>query len=386
MKMVIWISLGKFNCLEGTFYMYVLLNKDVIIAKFEVLGKGSLEYISIVSKDTTKIPFWLTDLPTFIINRRAPKHREHIENLLQQYHCDTISGYLDVSHALSLNDTYWVKKESQIDLTWEKVSLYKNKFNDVIARIAFDGGMYGAHFSSTSPEFGTDGTFAKCWIREKGIVKLVKRGTTGYSNAGLEPYSEYYSCQLMEAFEVDHVEYTLTSKSNKIATKCELFTSEQYGLIPYSAISKNGNIGQIVNFYREKGLSNYIAEMLIIDAVMLNEDRHLNNFGFLVENDTGKIIDTAPLFDHNLSLLCYAVESDFDDIYGYIKNNDKGHRLGGDFVDVARELVTSEIRKKLINLHGFEFKKHCRYNLPNWRLEQLNKIVNKQIELILSQK
>lgn len=41
------------------------------------------------------------------------------------------------------------------------------------------------------------------------------------------------------------------------------------------------------------------------------------------------------------------------------------------------------MRKKLINLKGFEFKKHSKHNLPDWRLDALNKAVNKQIELVL---
>lgn len=43
-----------------------------------------------------------------------------------------------------------------------------------------------------------------------------------------------------------------------------------------------------------------LADMIIADAVMLNQDRHLGNFGFIVENDTGKIVKTAPLYDHNI--------------------------------------------------------------------------------------
>ncbi len=363
--------------------MYYLLNKDTIVASFVIKGTGSLEYIELVKYDKNKIPFWITDLETFISNRKAPKHREHIEKLLKKCNCDSISGYLDVSHALSLNDTFWVKKDTQKDLVWDKVSLYKNKFNTTIAKIAFDGGMYGENFSSTSPEFTTGGTFAKCWVRENGIVKLVKRGSSGAANAGLEPYSEFYASQILEALELRHVSYGLSSKNKKIASKCDLFTSEEIGLVPFSALSKNGNIGQVVNFYREKGLYNFIASMFIADSVMLNEDRHLGNFGFLVENNSGKIIDTAPLYDHNLSLLCHAMKEDFTDIYKYLNEKDKGPRLGGDFITVAKELMTPEMRKRLINMHGFALKKHPRYNLPDWRIEEINRIINKQIELIL---
>lgn len=364
--------------------MYYLLNKDTVIAYFDIVGTGNLEYINIIKYDKTKIPFWINDLTTFISYRKAPKHREHIEQLLKKCNCDTLSGYLDVSHALSLNDTFWVKKSIQDNLTWAKVSLYRNKFNNTIAKIAFDGGMYGEHFSSTSPEFTTGGTFAKCWIRENGVIKLLKRGSSGAANAGLEPYSEFYASQILDALEIEHVSYELSSKDNKLVSKCKLFTTEDVGLIPYSALSKNGNIGQVVNYYREMGLYNFISEMFIADSIMFNEDRHLGNFGFLVDNNSGKIIGTAPLYDHNISLLCYAMRDDFNNINNYIKANNKGPRLGSDFITVAKELITPDIKKKLINMHGFTLKKHPRYNLPDWRIEQLNKLINKQIELILS--
>lgn len=363
--------------------MYYLLNKNNIVATFNVNGTGNLEYIELLQVDKNNIPFWINDLETFISNRKAPKHRQHIEKLLKQCNCDTISGYLDVSHALSLNDTFWVKRSNQIDLDWNKVSLYRNKFNNTIAKIAFDGGMYGENFSSTSPEFTTGGTFAKCWVRENGVIKLVKRGSTGAINAGLEPYSEFYCSQILEALQIKHVDYKLTNKNKKIATKCNLFTSEEYGLIPYSALSKNGNIGQIVNFYKEKGLYEYISSMFIADSIMFNEDRHLGNFGFIVNNNTNKIEDTAPLYDHNIALLCYAMTDDFKDINKYITSNNKGPKLGGEFITIAKELLTPSMRKKLINMHGFKLRKHPKYNLPDWRIDQLNCLINKQIELIL---
>lgn len=58
-----------------------------------------------------------------------------------------------------------------------------------IAKIAFEGGLYGKEFTTTSPEFGTSGSFAKCWVKEDDGIYLLKRGSEGARNAGLEPYS-----------------------------------------------------------------------------------------------------------------------------------------------------------------------------------------------------
>ena len=42
--------------------------------------------------------------------------------------------------------------------------------------------------------------------------------------------------------------------------------------------------------------------MLLFDAVIYNTDRHLGNFGLLVDSKTNKIIRPAPIFDNGNSL------------------------------------------------------------------------------------
>ena len=147
--------------------MYYLMNKNEKIAKFsidEMLGEPVIE------EQYVTLPSWYGDLSAFIVNRRAPKHRENIEKLLEMSGCDTLQGFLDISHALSLIDTFWVKPVDS-RLEWEDLSLYTHPFNDVIAKTAFEGGLHGRHLSTTSPEYGTDGSFAKCWIRKMELLK-----------------------------------------------------------------------------------------------------------------------------------------------------------------------------------------------------------------------
>lgn len=365
------------NIEEHEFY---LLNRDIKIAKFKVKIIGTLEKIEIIEVYCS-LPEWLNDLPSFIKSRRAPKKREHIEQLLKQSGCDTIYGYLSITHALSLIDTFWVKPIAS-DLIWDKVSLYTHKFNEVVAKTAFEGGLHGHNLSTTSPEYGTDGTFAKCWIREDGQIKLLKRGSTGARNAGLEPYSEFYISQIAEALNLKSVIYDLRNQNNRICSICDIFTSEQFGYLPFSAISSgNTSVLDVVEIMSKYGLEQQVRDMFVFDAIVFNEDRHKGNFGFIIDNETQEIVDMAPLFDHNIALLCYAEQEDFDDLDLYLEH--KGPRLGEDFVKDASVLLTPTMRKKLISLKGFEFKRHPKYNLPGWRLDALNKAVHRQIELIL---
>ncbi len=357
---------------------YVLMNKNVQVASFGI--HDALESISVVEQ-YEKLPDWIRDLDVFITNRRAPKHRENMERLLRESGCNTLRGFLDITHALSLVDTFWVRPVHS-ELTWEKVSLYTHPFNEVIARTAFEGGLHGRQLSTTSPEYGTDGSFAKCWIRENGQIRMLKRGSSGAANAGLEPYSEYYAAQIIKQFTDEFVSYDLRTVNSRICSVCDIFTSETYGYLPFTSIDPgNSTIKSVLNKAYEYGLQDKFRRMFVIDAVIVNEDRHKNNFGFLVENDTQAIVDMAPLFDHNISLLPYAMEDDFADLKTYLLT--KAPRIGNDWIPIAAACLDAGLRRKLIQLLDFKFQRHSKYNLPEWRLEALETLVHRNIERIL---
>lgn len=361
------------------FILYLLLNKNQKIAKFSV--DKVFDTITI-EEQYIKLPSWYGDLDTFIQNRRAPKHRENIEKLLQQSGCNTLSGFLNISHALSLIDTFWVKDEHS-NLDWEAVSLFTHPFNEVIAKTAFEGGLHGQQLSTTSPEYGTDGSFAKCWIRENEIIKMLKRGSSGASNAGLEPYSEFYASQLVSKFTSNFVNYDLRTQDNRLCSVCDIFTSEDYGFIPYAAVDRgNTSVMQVLRNMKDLGFVNEVKTMFVIDALIMNANRHKNNFGFIIDNKTLEIQAMAPLFDHNLALMPYAIDAD-ELTFGSEYYREHGLRLGDEWVKAAAMCLTSKTRKLLIDLHDFKFEKHRKLNLPDWRLESLTVMLHDTIEAIL---
>lgn len=58
-----------------------------------------------------------------------------------------------------------------------------------------------------------------------------------------------------------------------------------------------------LDFCVRNGWSNYLYEMLLVDFLLLNRDRHGANLEVL-RNKSEKSIRLAPLFDHGLSLFC----------------------------------------------------------------------------------
>lgn len=360
---------------------YELLNKNEVIARFHV---DMLSQVITIDGQYVKLPEWFGELETFIVNRRAPKSRENIKELLKLSGCDTVTGFLDISHALSLTDTFWVRPENSA-LCWEDVSLYTHPFNKAIAKTAFEGGLHGRQLSTTSPEYGTDGSFAKCWIREKDVIKLLKRGSSGASNAGLEPYCEFYAEQIIGRFTDDYVRYGLRTHNGRLCSVCDAFTSEDYGFVPYAEIGRgNSIIVSILDRMKSLGLEDAAKRMFVIDALILNEDRHKNNFGFIVDNRTQEIQKMAPLFDHNVSLLAYAVEKDGDLDYDGAYFKEKGPRIGDSWILDAYICMTPEIRRVLVGFTDSQFERHPKYNLPESRLEALEKIIRRQAAEILS--
>lgn len=361
--------------LDNEFY---LMNKDKKILKFlcdsTPLGI-SLEELEIYSD---RKPYGYSSIGDWIEKRQAPKHRQYIEELLRMCGCYDLDGYIRVTHALSLNDTFWVKPTQSI-LLWKDVSLYENHFDETIAKIAFEGGLYGREFTTTSPEFGTSGSFAKCWVKEDNSIFLLKRGSEGARNAGLEPYSEMYASQVAKIICPEVVDYKVVKYHDKLASKCKLFTSEKEGFVPIAKFfGRRVNVIDILKQFENYGCADEFRRMIVLDALIINTDRHMGNYGFIMNNETMEIKRMAPMFDHNLSLLPYAEEDDFKNIKQYLSS--RPTQIGEDFNDIAHALLTPEIKSDLNNMRGFTFDIKSDFQLPCHRVKNLEQLIQNQID------
>ena len=360
--------------------LYQLMNKDVVIAAYKEEKRLTDYRYEEVERFEQYLPYSFTDINDWIDGRQIAKHRSSIEKLMRDLGLTTRHDFIGMVRCLSLTDTFWMKREDE-DLKWENVSLYRNPFDDVIARIAFDGtGMCGRQNSPTSPEFATSGSFAKCWIREGDQISLLKRGSTGFANAGFEPYSEVLASDLLDAAKVDHVPYNLMRFHKKLACKCPIFTSEDEGFVSaYRFFNRNFDVDDMLELSAAHGSEERFREMIVMDAVMANIDRHSGNYGFMVDNATGEILRMAPLFDHNMA--CLPMMMEHDDFEEYV--NAIGPKIGTDFITVARAVMTPAIRAKLVELRDFEYTDPG-FDYPKWKLDAVNRLKNRQIEALLA--
>ena len=358
---------------------YLLMNQDRLMLRFfcERNAFDEPEFFEIEWLTELK-PIGYRGLEGFLAGRQAPKHRRHIKELLERYGCDDLEGFLRVTHALSLNDTFWVK-EADSNLCWDGVSLYQNKFDRLVSEAAFDGVISETDLSSTSPEFGTDGYYAKCWVRDEGGIWLYKSGSGLHV---IEPVSEFLVSQLAQRVCPNAVQYDLDLYHDKLVSKCPLFTTEATGLAKASAVF-NGEqtIPRLMDFCRTLGSDGDFRRMCVLDALTLNPDRHYGNFGFLFDSQTMAIMGMAPVFDNNRALFPELDEDALAAPDWYIDHCRP--KLGRNFIITARGLMTDEIRADLEKLKDFRFENHPRIPISESRLELLTVLVQRRISLIL---
>ena len=163
-----------------------------------------------------------------------------------------------------------------------------------------------------------------------------------------------------------------------------MFTNEDEGFVPiykYLDSRKTYRIKGIEDFLDPYGFADNFRDMIVLDSVIMNTDRHLGNFGFIVDNKTFRVKRFAPVFDHNMSLLARTANDNLEATLLSVR--DMGHKLGADFVMAGRAMLTSRTRKLLENLCDIHIKPHGVYNLQNARINFLDKAVHEQITQIL---
>ena len=163
---------------------------------------------------------------------------------------------------------------------------------------------------------------------------------------------------------------------------CPLFTSESIGLAKTAAITREErSISSLLEYFRSIGSEDAFRRMMILDAIILNTDRHPGNFGVLFDTDTMQVKTMAPVFDNNRSLLFDLDADQLDHAERYIASLTP--RLGSDFIVIAKSLVTGVVPGGRGIINGFAIQEHPQIPVADNRLEKLSGVVNGQIRQLI---
>lgn len=359
---------------------YYIKNKDNVIGAFHWDGPAGAIY-PVLDQDIC-LPWFITNsLGNWLSARTPPKHRANMQKLLEMCGLSDTRDIINYSKGLSLLDTLWVTAD--YTEKWGQVNLFENEFDDVIARTAFDGGLKGLKFSTTSPsaEFATDGALPKCWVRENGSIFLKKGGTSGASNTGNEPYSEAMVSQILDVLGYHHVHYDVEHFRGRVVSSCPLMTSQTHMLLPMYMYDNFSDLGLIIQKCVQLGVEKQLYEYLIIDYLTCNTDRHLGNFGVLLDADTYDVVSMAPIYDNGMGML--PMWTPYTPIWKYV-NELPGTALDVSFdtsAKVAKGTVGSHGVEKLI---GFRFDRNNLLDFPEERIKTLEGFLQVRVRDYLS--
>ena len=122
-----------------------------------------------------------------------------------------------------------------------------------------------------------------------------------------------------------------------------------------------------------------LADLMLFDSLIYNTDRHLRNFGMLIDNNTKKILKPAPIFDNGNSIITLIDEN--SNIYKIF--NRYISKIEIDFNYLTKYFVCERHRKGLEKLRVFSFKRHLKYNLPDNILEKVEQFIHRRAEISL---
>lgn len=370
----------KFTGLFSLFYMsyggkvmrYVLMNKDKEITDFEVKSYygGSYAVADIKKCNRKDLPYGyhLKDddgnlengLSLWLSNRSATSHNNRADYILCALKLYDEDRFIRTTHASSLNDTFWVRAKDE-KVSWKDVSLYDKNYEESVSKANIGiNGAYNALKDTYSDE-----------IRIRHLPELLHRGSFPrmfentengiyfYKTDGIENnlYSEMMASEVSECFsDKYYLPYHITEKYGKKVCGCRVFTDENTGLItPYYLL--NGiypEADEVFDLCKNLGFEEEYRRMLVFDALIFNTDRHLNNFGFLMDNDTLEIKGFAPFYDQNLCLFGSLYEEDFKhpDRHIYYRKP----RFWNDFTKMGQEMITDSIASDVEKMKDFSFK------------------------------
>ena len=322
---------------------------------------------------------------SWLRSRTIPKNRHYVQSILasMQLRENDLIGLLNVCMGLSLNDSYWVVPEG-FSGTFAEYNLYDNDFSKALSLIAYVGhGSVRARGFTSSPEFTTNGMLRKGWRRIGGQTLLYKGGTEGASNAGNEPFSEFYAAQIANAMGLNHVPYSLASWKKSICSVCPLFTDKEHAYVPIWRFGEFTTIVDIADYLKSLGDSFFedFVDMMVFDALIYNTDRHQGNFGLLVDLTTNKPYALAPIFDNGLGLFPYAVQEDIENLNAYAQTRSSAFQIP--FDEIVQEYISDRQRKQLRKVLTFRFERDRNYNLSAKRIRALESFIQGRARQLL---
>ncbi len=279
---------------------YVLYNNDESVAEFEYCQGFIRTYQPVCPellpkqiRSTSPEGFtaWIRERT---IDLNSIQHRNLVYHLLGSR--DKVRLAL-LTNMFSISDTFTCFEEGTFS---PRSSLIDIEAQELVSNYIFLSGDTSLPKTTfASPNISTDGSFTKTWKHENGEWWLYKLQSEEATRSEVEISRILRACGWDAAvYEYDRASRSRVKSMNFVG-ECEFF--EPYDSFRYAFPDISGddaiimkNISSLGESFRQSW-----KRILIADALFLNADRHMRNFGVIRSSKTGEVLRLAPNFDNN---------------------------------------------------------------------------------------
>ena len=297
---------------------YTLMHKNIVVADLELDRETG--YILKIEKVThpQHLPVGVlikkgvpdrAALNEWWIDRSIPASRSGVRKALEMMNLPNTKVLLTRCFGLSLSDQYWIKPQSR-DISWESVNFFDHDFSEDIGDVLWGKPLDKDDFDYHSPDNTSDGCLKKRWKIIDGKRCLLKSGSAPFLQ---QPFNEVIASVVMDRLNIPHIPYMVVfDDDGEPYSICEDFVTRDTELVSAWRVMqtmKKDNSTSVYQHYLNccemlgvKDIVHAMDQMIVVDYIIANEDRHQNNFGLVRDANTLEWLSPAPVFDSGSSL------------------------------------------------------------------------------------
>ncbi len=378
---------------------YILMHKNISVALLNL--DESTGFIRKIDKlyDEKHLPYGVkvknkiadrAALNDWWVDRSIPASRSGIVRALEILNLSSTRMLLLRCFGLSLSDQYWIKPDGS-DLSWSNINFFENGFSEDVGDVLLGKTDKNGNFDFSSPDNTSDGCLKKRWKIVDGKRCLFKSGSNPFMQ---QPFNEVIASKIATRLGIPHVDYNIVWDDGVPYSVCEDFVDVNTELVSAWRImqmTKKDNSTSVYRHYIDccealgvKDIVRSVDQMIVLDYIIANEDRHQNNFGLIRNAETLEWISAAPIFDSGSSLgydkLAMQITAERDiECKPFKKKHEDQIKLvssfewinfnalngvendiisvldqAGDYVDAARKTaIVNSVLRRIENLKGF---------------------------------
>ena len=339
---------------------YVLMHKDIPVMRGEYdLDKHAFKRVDAILKEAHmpvgtvyEHEISLERLNHWIRWRGIPDYRVGLDQLMDKLDVEHPTDLLDMEYGLSVSDHYWLKpindKNTYEDLNFFERGFAQEEFGRAqFSTIRFEASEEALH----TPNNTLCGYHRKAWFHRGDDLYLYKGGSPWFQQ---EPIMEWLTGVIGCKLGMDVIDYDVMVYENQLVSVCKNMLDLDTDLVPaddilFAGVKKKGEF--VLDYYMNLLESHEVPdamrgmdEMMVLDFMLMNTDRHNQNFGILVDANNMRWKSVAPVFDTGTCLGALKSDEDLKHIQEFEYKLFRG-----------RVVIDEKLMGVIVQHHGYDF-------------------------------